>query len=1333
LGQFNRLEDIAQKSQDEIYVPTEANVKAISNTQYLVRADTETIKSIAENYRISPEVLKRFNPGLKDDVAKGNILMIPNSDQIKADGHLILEISQKDDFAKMADSYGISKAELIQFNPALANGVNQGDNILIPSNDELSSSDKGFAHNSEEGDNWYLVAEKYGISVEDLKRFNPNFDDELVADQLVFIPSKELLSKSSNQTYVTKKGDTFEGIKEIYHVSQEELIAFNPNNIDELEEGTNLLIPSSSQIKTTGTLWQTTQKGDSKSNLAKMAKISVTDIEAFNPQLKTRDVKEGEAVLIPSFSLLKSNEDYQYNVQEGDDFEIISKILGLDMEQLKSANPEIVDPKPGDNLTMPGQKSTLAVNEEQQEKDSIGYINRVTLEGISKEDREHIQKLAYKHNVDVAVITKFNEIKGISSKEETQLFIPNKEHIDAVHNFEHIVRSSEQSILEIAEIYGLSEQEIRNFNPRLKDKVYRGDIVLIPSKEQISAKGHFMHVIQKGDDWETIAELYGIKKKDLIAFNPIEEKELAAHTKLILPSKEELNVGGGIKHVAGESDTWKSIAEKNNITAQALRAYNPNLTEIKKGDILFIPSINQVTANHNLKYKAKKGDTWEKIANIYHLDEEDLVHFNPHLKNGIHVEDIILIPTNDQMDLATNHWHVNKAGETIESIASRYGLTKEDIIAFNPHHSTELGHEILIPNYALLRTQKDYRYTAQKGETFETLTKAFNMSKAEILAFNPDMDTNIVQGQKIRIPSVEEVASLGQVATNEKTEFDKEKLKEEQALAAKEAEEAKLLAKSEVDKTENKEVPEAISTADSTNVVKESESESKEIEKTAPAELDKEYIEKIAQKLDVKVETIEKYNTPEVLAKKQDDIIFIPSEEQKESIWNLRHVVKRDESLTSIAKRYGISPYDLRNFNPTIGETVKEGDVLLVLSEEQIEGADRFYHHFKKGESLKEIAARFNLTEKDLIRFNPLAEVTLEDGDRLVIPSLDELAAEQGEQLDVKNKKSLMKELDKRGIAMHVIERYNPNINFDDLKGNEKIYIPSKDEQSRLSNRTHIVKSYENLTSIATTYGISKKVLIEFNPHITKEKIPEFTKILIPSAQQIENSNNHWVTVKEETDLNQFAAKYELKGKDLLEVNPSMDKMSSLKPGIKVLIPSKNLLRSEGKYFYAVQENESFVTLSKEFGIEKNDLLTFNLDADTSLVKGEELFIPNQQQIKATKHLAVVGKYVVQPDDDLESIANKTELNVEDILVYNPKAEENLKEGNVLIVPKTSFSGLSAIPPRIAFADYNGNGFIEVNEVYKVIDQYFDFEINVDARLITQIIEYFFEQPSKDN
>ncbi|MCI5058213.1 MAG: LysM peptidoglycan-binding domain-containing protein, partial [Flavobacteriales bacterium] len=372
------------------------------------------------------------------------------------------------------------------------------------------------------------------------------------------------------------------------------------------------------------------------------------------------------------------------------------------------------------------------------------------------------------------------------------------------------------------------------------------------------------------------------------------------------------------------------------------------------------------------------------------------------------------------------------------------------------------------------------------------------------------------------------------------------------------------------------------------------------------------------------------------------------------------------------------------------------------------------------------------LAEKDLIRFNPLAELSLQDGDKLVIPSLDELAAAPGEVLEPKNEKALLKELEKRGLSLEALERYNPNINFKEFKGAEKVYFPSADEQTRLSNRTHIVKSYENLTSIAETYGVSKKSLMEFNPIITGEKIPEFTRLLIPSADQIEQGSNHWVTVKEETNVEEFAANYQLRPKDLTQVNPGIVKMNSLKPGVKVLVPSKDLLKAEGKYFYYVQGDESFLSLSKSFGVEREDLLTFNLDADTNLVKGEELFIPNPKQLSATKHLAIVDKYVVKAGDNLETIAEKHELNVEDVLLYNPEAEENLNEGDVLILPKTSFSGLSGIPPRLAFADYNKNGFIEVSEVYKVIDQYFDFEINVDARLITQLIEYFFEQPSKD-
>jgi membrane-bound lytic murein transglycosylase D len=115
------------------------------------------------------------------------------------------------------------------------------------------------------------------------------------------------------------------------------------------------------------------------------------------------------------------------------------------------------------------------------------------------------------------------------------------------------------------------------------------------------------------------------------------------------------------------------------------------------------------------------------------------------------------------------------------------------------------------------------------------------------------------------------------------------------------------------------------------------------------------------------------------------------------------HRMKRGETLTQVATRYGMSIETMRSVNG-IGprETVPTGYALLVpMQRPSVEAAESledavfttvpanrtFYYTVHRGDTLTEIAARYGVTIADLKRWNHLARESVRTGQKLRVTS----------------------------------------------------------------------------------------------------------------------------------------------------------------------------------------------------------------------------------------------------------------------------------------------------------------------------------------------------------
>ncbi|MBN2542373.1 LysM peptidoglycan-binding domain-containing protein [bacterium] len=205
----------------------------------------------------------------------------------------------------------------------------------------------------------------------------------------------------------------------------------------------------------------------------------------------------------------------------------------------------------------------------------------------------------------------------------------------------------------------------------------------------------------------------------------------------------------------------------------------------------------------------------------------------------------------------------------------------------------------------------------------------------------------------------------------------------------------------------------------------------------------------------------------------------------------ITHTVKRGESLWSIAQRYLVSISDLVRWNnlPGTNSTLHPGDKLIVLTgltAASSSGTQKITYTVKKGDYLYKIAKQYGVSIADIKNWNGKTSDKLAIGEKLTIYSGGSYAQEQKPQkieYYVKKGDSFYKIAHKHGISINDLKMWN-NKTSDMLSIGEKLviytggYSPVSSEPKKI---TYVVKKGDTLYKIASVYKTTPDELVKLN------------------------------------------------------------------------------------------------------------------------------------------------------------------------------------------------------------------------------------------------------------
>lgn len=518
-----------------------------------------------------------------------------------------------------------------------------------------------------------------------------------------------------------------------------------------------------------------------------------TSDEAKRNQGKTVEKTETEVRIVPPKGVRST-----YTVAPGDTLAAIAMKNGVNWRDIAKWNQ--VDPNStlfvGASLYLYDAKPVQKVEKKSVETPTF-YVVRPndSLTAIADQFNLSVQQLAERNNLsstsNVFVGQRLSLIENTTKPTTTE----------KIKTQSYTVKRGEYLKL-IADRFGLSNAELAQLTPNLKadSSLALGQKINVPVEELqtkasdkndsnraqsgSSKKSTLTQVetyqVQRGDTLSSIAAESKITLAELIDLNNFSlSKALIAGESIKVPVKNTVPQAYTVK----SGDSLTSVANKYNLTTNQIAELNGLRINagLMVGQVLKLndDQLNKTsntgkgkTVTDNRKssdtYVVSSGDTLSSIASKFNLQLNYLAELNGLSRNAtVYVGQKMKVDGGMPTQSTTNaslsstrssgvstkntESYTVKAGESLNAIASRIGMTTKDLADLNgltTRSGLQRGQSILIP-----KTIRDYRI--QSGDSLIRLANRFGIDTQQLAEMN-DMkpNTSLRIGDTIKVPNL---------------------------------------------------------------------------------------------------------------------------------------------------------------------------------------------------------------------------------------------------------------------------------------------------------------------------------------------------------------------------------------------------------------------------------------------------------------------------------------------------------------------------------------------------------------------------------------------------
>lgn len=326
------------------------------------------------------------------------------------------------------------------------------------------------------------------------------------------------------------------------------------------------------------------------------------------------------------------------------------------------------------------------------------------------------------------------------------------------------------------------------------------------------------------------------------------------------------------------------------------------------------------------------------------------------------------------------------------------------------------------------------------------------------------------------------------------------------------------------------------------------------------------------------------------------------------------HAVRQGETLYAIARQYQVTTEALLRHNKEIGDgtSLRPNTILVIPAPEArpvaaqdtaglIKPVGFRSHKVKRKETLFSITRKYDITERDLKRFNPdLYSSALQKGMVLRIP------------------------------------QYPPG------------HVPEEAIESQWI--TYTVQPKETRWSIASKFGISMDSLLALNPDLPQSTsylaVGEELRLPRPAPSDLkpgQTQRYRSYTVPPKKTLFGLSQEYGITREEIIRLNPEIMERGNLQEGMVLRLPERKpdsiAVNTSNFVFYEVKPGQTEYSLTRKLGVGWSELRELNPDLALGLRAGMVLKIPRQKAVGLpVKNALVLDRFDLRDSIDRRNI-----------------------------------------------------------------------------------------------
>ena len=367
--------------------------------------------------------------------------------------------------------------------------------------------------------------------------------------------------------------------------------------------------------------------------------------------------------------------------------------------------------------------------------------------------------LIERHNLQRFDEVKQTVIEEKKQAEEQKIVVAKQTHV-MVNNIPAVIAKAGDSYASIALENGLKVWQVYKFNDLNKDaQINIGDTIYTKPKNYKTAEE--MYTVGAKDNMQRISQRFGIKLSKLNSKNLMRDgQEPAVGEVIYLKAKRSAPPQLRLSAIANVDSAFNTIIyddpKKNLSTQKPLLPQDEFAINIadNKNDMAFFHTV-------------QLGESLFAISKKYNVTVEGVMELN-----SLRTEDIkagtrlIINPNqpaiNQNEEAVVPGYHIIKQGETLYSLAKKYGTTVQELKALNELQSDTLrvGEELVIvplngekfePKESQQSPNEILYHEVLEKETIYSISKKYNVAVEQLRRLNNLLDNNISIGQKLQI------------------------------------------------------------------------------------------------------------------------------------------------------------------------------------------------------------------------------------------------------------------------------------------------------------------------------------------------------------------------------------------------------------------------------------------------------------------------------------------------------------------------------------------------------------------------------------------------------